>query len=115
MPNRRLALFCRQMANLLGAGVPLSEALRTASSSLSGRLKSIISSAANLIQQGIPLKIALRPINKLPPVFFVNMVNIGEQTGSLEKVFSYLADYYEKMFILIRRTLSWLIWPAIQL
>ena len=52
---------------------------------------------------------------KYPDVFsdfYVNMVKAGEETGKLNQIFSYLADYLDRQYALTSKTKNALIYPA---
>jgi len=44
--------------------------------------------------------------------FYVNMVKSGEETGKLNQIFSYLADYLDRQYALTSKTKNALIYPA---
>ncbi len=57
---------------------------------------------------------ALEAQRYLPPLA-VEMINVGEQTGKLERVLRQLAEHYENILSLRRVFLMGLAWPLIQL
>lgn len=92
-----LIIFCRQMHSLTRAGVPVVRAVQTlSSSSRSATLRHDLESCVNLLQSGQDLTTAF---NQHPETFsplFVNMINVGENTGRLEEAFSELAAHMER-------------------
>jgi MSHA biogenesis protein MshG len=91
-----LQVFCRQMYTLLKAGIPVLMAV--------GRLSettrdAVLSDALNTIivrlKEGQPLYLALKEFKHIFSSFFVNLVRVGEETGNLDRVFLFIAEYLE--------------------
>jgi type IV pilus assembly protein PilC len=91
-----MARFARTGATLVSAGVPLLQVLKITSDAVSNTLiQGSISRAAEKVKGGKALSETLEgDPNFLPLV--PNMLRIGEQSGSMEKMMSKTADYYEK-------------------
>lgn len=89
--------FCRQMYTLLKAGVPIMQALRgLRDSTQNPALAKIIGSIGEGLDAGMDLTTALK---RHPDVFsslFVNLVQVGETTGSLSEAFLQLSTYLER-------------------
>lgn len=92
-----LSLFSRQMYTLLKAGVPIMQALRgLRDSTQNPALAKVIINISESLDMGLDLTSALR---RHPTVFsplYINMVQVGETTGSLQEVFLQLAVYLER-------------------
>ncbi|HEC85989.1 MAG: hypothetical protein DRR08_12520 [Candidatus Parabeggiatoa sp. nov. 2] len=96
-PNpTELITFCHQMFTLMKAGVPIIRALRSlAKSEHNSSLSIILSNIITNLEMGQPLSTAL---SHHPTVFsnlFVNIIRIGENTGSLDQAFLRIAKYLE--------------------
>lgn len=91
-----MARFARTGSTLVAAGVPLLQVLTVTSDAVSNVLvQDSIRKAAEKVKGGKALSDSLRgDPNFLPLV--PNMIHIGEESGSLEKMMSKCADYYEK-------------------
>jgi len=92
-----LVRFARTLEMLLSASVPLTTALTFAVQSVSNtylrkRLEEIIPK----VERGKSLAKLLKKIKILPPLF-VNLVEIGEESGELEKMLNLTAKTYEKL------------------
>jgi MSHA biogenesis protein MshG len=86
-----LFLFCRQMATLLKAGVPLLRALKgLEESSTNTRFTRVLASLQEQLEAGRELSAALRQ-HPLFNEYVVSMVRVGETTGRLPEVFRGLA------------------------
>lgn len=92
-----LARFCRSMSLLLSAGIPITESLPLAVSSISlPKIAGAFSEAEKTLLQGKGLAEGLDKSKKVFPAAMRRMVAVGEQTGELEKSFEELAIRYDK-------------------
>jgi MSHA biogenesis protein MshG len=92
-----LILFSRQMYTLMRAGVPILQALRgLRDSTQNPALGQVIGSIGEGLDSGLDLTSALKRHPEVFPTLFVNMVQVGETTGSLDQVFLQLAIYLER-------------------
>jgi type II secretory pathway component PulF len=81
-----LVRFCRMLGTLVGAGVPLVAALRTAKESLGNQtLADAVSHAIEQVQRGTPLSRSLGATPVLFSASVVEMIAIAEETGRLDK------------------------------
>lgn len=112
--RKDLVIFTRQMATLLEARLPLTDAIKTLYEQTSHeRLHDAIFEIREDIDSGLALSQALERQSAIFPGFFVSMVRSAEVTGNLERVMGFLADYLEKEAVLIQKTRSALIYPGI--
>jgi hypothetical protein len=94
--DRRLALRdARELATVLAGGTPIVEALEIARGAVSNRFVSRgLVSAVNEIREGSTLAAAIeRP--KILPKLAIEMLSVGEETGSLEPMLRDVAEFYE--------------------
>jgi general secretion pathway protein F len=91
-----LALVSRQLSTLLGAGVPVVEAL-AAVGEQSDRpvVTQVLSHVRDQVTQGTPLADALGEYPATFPDLYVGMVRAGEAAGALDLVLERLATYTE--------------------
>ena len=91
-----MAMFCRQMYSLTRAGVVLNRAIRGLSESVTNeRLSEVLKDVEVKLNSGINLAAALA---RHPDVFssmFINIVNVGENSGRLEGAFLQMSSYLE--------------------
>lgn len=108
-----LSEFCRQLANLTGAGITLSRALNII---LMGKLKPEAAEAyrqvQKLVQQGQPLSDSLAQ-QEIFPEMMINMFRAGEASGQLEQVASKLATHYQKEHRMNNRIKSATMYPKL--
>jgi len=92
-----LAIFTRQLATLIEAGMPLLRGLRILREQEEcPALQKILDSIATQIENGGSLSEALAQHPKVFNGLFVNMVKAGELSGALEITLRRLADFMEK-------------------
>jgi type II secretory pathway component PulF len=91
-----LVRFCRMLGTLVGSGVPLVSALRTAKESLGNQtLSDAVGHAIEEVQRGTPLSKSLAATPVLFPASVVEMIAIAEETGRLDKELQRLSITYE--------------------
>jgi len=94
-PLRELSVFGRKLSFLLGAGIPIKDALGIVSDQLPGRgLRKYLLGLNKQVQQGESFSAALKATGAFP-AFFCGSVSIGEATAKLPQVMEQLADFYE--------------------
>jgi general secretion pathway protein F len=107
-----LALMTRQLATLVGAGLPLVECLGALVEQVdSAKQKKILSQVRERVVEGGTLADAM---NAHPSVFsglYVNMVRAGEASGALDLVLIRLAEYTERAAALQAKVRSALTYP----
>ncbi|PLX96303.1 MAG: type II secretion system protein GspF [Desulfuromonas sp.] len=94
--NGVLAGATRQLATLLGAGLPLDETLATVAGQIEHpRLQRSLSQVREEVIQGESLNSALGRHSSIFPPLYVNMAQVGESSGTLDQVLRRLADFLE--------------------
>lgn len=92
-----IAIFSRQLATMIGAGVPLVQALQIIADGVEKTsMRKLIKNIEGDIEGGNTLAEALSHHPKYFDDLFVNLVNAGEQSGSLEALLKEIATYKEK-------------------
>jgi type IV pilus assembly protein PilC len=87
--------FCRILAAMVGAGVPLPEALRVATDSLRNVVfvRALSSVGASMLRgEGLAQPLT---VTGLFPTTATQMIRVGEETGSLDTQLEVTAEYYE--------------------
>ncbi len=108
-----IALFTRQIATMLTAGVPLLQGLEmVAKGTDHPKVRTLMLNIANEVGAGSPLAATLR---KHPDVFddlYCDLVDSGEQSGSLEGIYDRIATYREKSEALKAKIKKALVYPT---
>ena len=113
---QELATYTRQLANLLHAGMPLTTALNSMSNIESKGIPGEVSKTLRQdITEGRTLSASMGRQKHIFTDLYVNMVQAGEQSGSLEDVLRRLASHYERFAEVQSRFISALIYPALVL
>lgn len=111
---RELALFSRQSAALIDAGVPVLQALRILSAQTPGRcLRDSLGDVATAVERGSSLAGAFKRHPKVFPAVFTSLVEAGELGGRLNLVLERLAVHYEKEHLFREKMRSVLMYPLI--
>ena len=94
---RDLSVFCRQFVSITQAGVPMKEALQMLSEQTENKwLKRAISEVLLSVEKGNTLADSMRGQSDIFPPMLINMVEAGENSGSLEMAFTRMAIQFEK-------------------
>ncbi len=92
----QVAQFSRILGTLLVGGIPLLQALDTASDSLGTQvLKKVLQRAVKLVREGQALSQSLRATKTFPSLS-LDMIEVGESTGALPAMLSSVAEFYEE-------------------
>jgi MSHA biogenesis protein MshG len=92
-----LSFLTRQMHSLVKAGVPIVRAVQVVQESCKNyKLKVALSDVLATLESGQSLGSALRKHPNIFPTLMTALVNVGENTGSLEEVFRQLSVHFER-------------------
>ncbi len=112
----QLGLATRQLSTLIGAGIPVVDALKALGDQLDhARLKQVFAEVCDRVNEGSSLAEAMRGYPKVFPRIYANMIASGEVSGTLEVVLERLADLLENQAALQRKILSALAYPILML
>lgn len=112
--RRSLAVFTRQFATMLNAGLPLLNCLDIlAKQTESPALRRVLGEVRTDVEGGLSLADSLRRQPKVFDNLYVNMVESGETGGALDVILVRLANYLEKMAALVRKIRGAMIYPII--
>lgn len=113
-----LALFTRQLATMISAGIPLLEGLEILADQTKDTNKGFgagLQEAADLIRGGSEFSDALSKYPKIFPAIYVNMIKAGEASGQLDTILNRLADFMEASESLKREIKGAMTYPVISL
>ena len=110
--SREVTVMTRQLATLLGAGLPLVQSLTTLIAQTSHpQLKTILSRVREEVNEGNSFSQTMTHYPQVFPAFYLNMVRAGEASGTLHLVLERLADFSEKQQALKGRVRAALAYP----
>lgn len=90
-----VARFCRTFGSLSRSGVPILSSLEIVRDTAGNQIISnAIDEARKEVQGGGMLSLALQK-EKVFPVLATQMINVGEETGEIDKMLMKVADFYE--------------------
>jgi len=108
-----IMLFARQMATMIRAGVPVLQAFQVVAESLKKpAMSALVQELMNDVAAGASFSDALRRHPDHFDRLFANLVEAGEQSGSLDRMLERIATYKEKVEALKGRVKKALWYPA---
>ncbi|MBI3231834.1 MAG: type II secretion system F family protein [Candidatus Doudnabacteria bacterium] len=111
-----LARFARILSSLLKSGIPIVEGLEVAGNSIANiPYRELIIKAASEVRLGKNLTETLSKDDTLFPVLVVQMLEVGEESGTVEDMLGQLAVHYEEEVDTIMKNLSSIIEPLLLL
>ncbi|MDX9730392.1 MAG: type II secretion system F family protein [Bdellovibrionales bacterium] len=110
---KELQIFTRQLATLLGSGIPILQSLEILSQSQkSAALSVAIKSMVSDINQGRRFGEAMAEHPFVFDRFYVNMVKAGEESGNIDAILNRLAQYIEKSVKIQGQIKGAMVYPA---
>lgn len=111
--NKEIVILSRQIATLFSAHVSPLRIFRLLSAEIDNQyLQNILNQVVDDLQGGSSIARALAAHPAVFSSFYVNLVRAGEESGSLEKSFMYLADYLDRSYEIVTKARNALIYPA---
>ena len=108
-----IAIFTRQLATMMRAGVPLLQAFDiVARGSTNARLTRLLNEIRSDVETGTSLSTAFRKHPLYFDALYCNLVEAGEAAGILETLLDRLATYLEKTEDIKRKIKSALVYPV---
>jgi type IV pilus assembly protein PilC len=111
--RKDVAVFTRQLATMIDAGLPLVQSLDILSMQQESKtFKEVIKGIKDDVEGGSTFAGALRKHPKVFDELYVNLVVAGEEGGILDNVLNRLAVYIEKAEALKKKVKSALVYPS---
>lgn len=113
VPLREIVVMSRQISTLFSSQISALKAFTLLGTTTENQLlRKQLLQVANDLQAGSSISSALsRHPDSFSP-FYISMVKAGEESGKLNEVFSYLADYLDRQYELTSKARNALIYPA---
>ncbi|MDF1498094.1 MAG: type II secretion system F family protein [Patescibacteria group bacterium] len=111
-----MARFTRTLSSMIASGVPIVKALDIISETLGNVYyqDSIRESSAG-VQKGVSLSEVIKKYDKLYFPLMLHMIEVGEETGTLQETLKQVAEFYEDEVEQITSNLSAIIEPVLML
>ena len=94
--SSKVSSTVRELSTLLGAGIPLLEALDTLASQYRGSFRSSLLTLRERVSAGTGLAEAMREQPTIYDTLCVQMVEVGENSGTLDTVLEQVAGFSER-------------------
>lgn len=115
IPISTLAAFCRSVGTMLEAGIEIRRAIQIATKKmLHPPTRRVFLQVLDDINSGEGFGDSLHRHGHFFPSLFLDMVAVGDVSGSLPDVLIHLANHYDSNIALKREFISQITWPAIQ-
>jgi general secretion pathway protein F len=112
--NDALAVWTRQLAGLVGAGLPLERALSTlAQEAETPRQRDLVTALREEVNAGAPFAKALAQHPREFSAIYLAVIAAGEQSGHLDQVLENLAEDLQSQQTLRNKLLAATLYPAI--
>ena len=112
--DKDLVVFTRQFATMIGAGLPLVQAMEILSKQTENKaFAAIIGEIKNDVEGGSTFADALKKYPRIFSELYSNMVGAGEAGGILDTILIRLATYIEKAQNLKRKVKGAMVYPTV--
>lgn len=114
--SKDLAIFCRQFATIIGAGISVIECvdiLRKQSENKT--MREALTEIYEDVQKGLSLSASMRKYRKVFPDMLVNMVAAGEVSGALDTIMNRMMTHYDKEHKLNQKVRGAMVYPVLLL
>lgn len=114
--NKDRIIFLRQLATLIGAGLPLAQSLHTVASQTSNkRAQAIVQEVITDVEAGKPLSQAFSRHPEMFDKIVLALVTAGEASGTLDEAMRRVAAQKEKDAAMLSKVRGAMVYPAIVL
>jgi type II secretory pathway component PulF len=115
LTNKALVELCHRLAVETDAGVDIRRTWQREAESARGRMQPYMAQVRDAVAKGESLSVALAGAGTVFPPLFREMAQVGEQTGTLGRVFRRLEAHYRRQVQAQRIFLGAIAWPMIEL
>lgn len=111
-----VARFSRTLSSMIASGVSIVQALDVISGTLgNANYKDSAADACKKVQKGLDLSEVMAEYGTIYPGMMIHMIEVGEETGSLENTLKQVAEFYEEEVDQFTSNLSSVIEPILML
>jgi type IV pilus assembly protein PilC len=115
LSNKALAEMCHRLAVETDAGIDIRRTWQREAEIARGRIHPYFANVRDAVARGDSLSSALAGTGVLFPQLFLEMAHVGEQTGTLSRVFQRLEGHYRRQVQAQRIFLGAIAWPMLEL
>ena len=108
-----ITIFSRQLATMLGSGIPLHQALTYYGETSEGDLPEIIRKVAMDVASGHTFSNAMRSFPTVFNSIYIALAQMGEQSGQIVTAYRRLADLMERQTNMKKRVVAALTYPCV--
>lgn len=109
-----IAAFCTQLAMMIRSGANLVRGLDILQAQMEDRrLKEVVAMIHRSVSRGSSLSAAMREGQGALPELLINLVSVGEESGSLDSVLTSMAEYYERENFIRKKITSAGVYPVV--
>ncbi|ULH15349.1 type II secretion system F family protein [Deinococcus sp. KNUC1210] len=113
---KQVALFSKQMATLINAGVPLVQSLAIMQRQIENRaFQNVLKAVRADVESGTPFSEAIAKHRKVFNRLYINLIRAGETSGTLDSIMERISDFQEKELALHGKIRGALTYPVIVL
>jgi len=107
--------LCNRVGNQLHAGVDARRVWRREAERTYGIQRLRMETIAEGVERGLSTSDAINSTGEYFPLLFRQMVELGDATGHMDRIFKELAGQYQQRIQMQRSFLAGILWPMIQL
>lgn len=114
VPLNDKVVFMRQIATMIGAGLPLTQSLEILTAQAQNKaFKTALTDVVNDVRSGVSLSAAFSKKEGIFDDITINLIKAGEESGELEAIFMRLADDMENKRTFRAKVQGAMIYPVI--
>lgn len=114
IPIKDISIFCRQFSFILTSGISIVKAMEIVSDQVDNKkFKRILLDVHENVQKGSSFSGAMKEHQGDLPPMLVNMIAVGEASGTLDRIMLRMADYYENEYKLRQKVKSAMTYPIV--
>jgi type II secretory pathway component PulF len=115
LSNKSLVELCHRLATETDAGIDIRRTWQREADAAPRRVQPYFAHVRDAVAKGESLSLALAGTGRVFPALFIEMAHVGEQTGTLSKVFRRLESHYRRQVQAQRIFLGAIAWPMLEL
>lgn len=111
--NKEVVILSRQLATLFDAQVSALRVFRLLGAEAENpQMRTVLNDIGDDLQGGSSISRAMAAHPEVFSAFYINMVRSGEESGSMERSFNYLAEYLDRTYQVVTKARNALVYPA---